>query len=691
MARRALPEGMKRILLCSLSLLLARSAAAEEGMWPYDGLPLDRIEATYKFRPDPTWFWRLSQASLRTNHGCSASFVSDSGLILTNHHCVRGCIAKLSRAGRDLGRSGYYAKTARQELRCPSMSVSQLTNTRDVTAEVLSATAGKAKAAYQKAKVAVIAKIEKACAVDAKTRCKVVSLFEGGKYVLYTSKRFDDVRLVFAPEDAAAFFGGDLQNFSYPRYDFDVSFLRAYEDQKPVKSEHFFRINPKGAEPGELLWVSGHPYSTDRLKSVAELASLRDVILPERLFQLAELRGRLKIFAERGKEQARVAKEVLFGVENSYKAYRGRLKALSKASFFQKKVDEEADFERKVNADPELKRRYASAFVDLREAEARGLLLYPSYQVSASTGPSRLLRIARRLVRLAQEREKPNDKRLPEYTSARLPEIERELLADTPMNRELEVLLLQFYLEKAEETLGVEDPYGRALLDGRSAEVTARRLVYQSRLDRQSTRKALIKGGMRAIKRSGDPLIQRMLKLDPMARAIRKGFEDEVRSKASRAKESLAEARFKVYGQSGYPDATSSLRLSYGRIEGYAERGQQIAPFTEVSGLYKLVRKDDPFQLPRRWLSAKRHMPASTRVNFVSTHDIIGGNSGSPMVNNQGELVGLIFDGNLQSLGGAYGYDKEDNRAVSVHPAFMKAALKAVYGAHRLLKELKID
>lgn len=688
---------MKRIVALALALA-AGPALADEGMWTYDNFPSAKVQEAYGFAPTRAWLDEARLASARLANGCSASFVSPEGLVLTNHHCVHACVEHLSTAERDLVERGYLARSRAEELRCPAMEVNQLAKITDVTDRIARATKGKEGKAYAEALQAEIARLEKGCAKSDRVRCDVVTLYGGGQYHLYEYRRFQDVRLVFAPELASAFFGGDPDNFTFPRYNFDVAFLRVWEDGKPAKTRNWFRWSEKGAQEGELVFVSGHPGRTSRLLTVSQLEFERDVALPERLLYLAELRGILLEFGRRGPEQKRIALTDLFAVENSLKALRGRHEALLDPALFGQLAGRERELRRWVEQEPERKAAWGTAWDEIAEAQGRLRNLYDEYLYAEGTG--RVLRqprgimgdlfaLARGLVRAAEERSKPDEKRLREFTDANLPALEAQLFSEAPIYPELEYVKLSFSLRKLREELGTDHPFVRKVLGKHAPEDLARQLVEGTKLADVSFRRSLYAGGAEAIAASTDPMIVLARTVDPDARAVRARYEQEVDAVQQRAGQQIARARFAALGTSTYPDATFTLRLSYGAVEGYEEKGERIAPITRVAGLYERATGSDPYALPPSWLRAKEKLDLDTPMNFASTNDIIGGNSGSPVINRNHEIVGLVFDGNIQSLGGEYGFDPATNRAVSVHSQVILEALDKVYGADSLLQEIR--
>ncbi|WP_257453965.1 S46 family peptidase [Archangium lipolyticum] len=677
-------------LLAVLLLLVAGLARADEGMWTFNNFPADVVKARYGFAPDKAWLEKVRLSAARLAGGCSASFVSPNGLVMTNHHCVSDCVQQLSTAKSDYIAKGFYAATAQQERQCPAMEVNKLLEISDVTEAVTKATQGKEGAAFRDAQRAEIARLEKACATATDVRCDVVTLYQGGMYNLYKYQRFQDVRLVFAPEEAIAFFGGDPDNFEFPRYAYDVSFVRVYQDGKPAKLDHWLRWSPKGAQEGELTFVAGHPGSTSRLATVAQLLFQRDYSVPERLLVLAELRGLLNEFQKRGPELSRIANALKLEMENSYKAQVGRREALVDRDFFAKKVAEEQKLRDWVKAEPGRQKRFGQAWDEIARATdvLRDMRIRLRLLEQRAGAESDLFDYARLLIRSAEERSKPNEQRLEEYAEARRPQLEQVLFSPAPVYPQLEEALLSFYLTKLREQLGPDDPVVKKVLGKQSPEALARKLVAGTKLASPQVRRQLYQGGPEALRASKDPMLELVRSLDEEARAIRDRYEQQVASVFDRNGELIARARFEAYGTSAYPDATFTLRLSFGQVKGYVEEGRTVEPFTRFAGLYERATGEDPFRLPASWVQARTRLELQTPFDFVSTNDIIGGNSGSPIFNKDAEIVGIVFDGNIQSLGGEYGFDESVNRTVSVHSQGIVEGLRDVYNARRLLEEL---
>jgi hypothetical protein len=674
--------------LAAAVLSLPVAAQADEGMWTFDNFPTARVNQTYGTRIDQAWLDRVRGASVRLTTGCSASLVSPEGLVLTNHHCIVGCAQDLSSAQQDYVAKGFLTRARTEEKQCPGMQAEILTSITDMTQRVVAAGVGKTGQDFVRARDAETARIEsESCAGDANSRCQVVSLYRGGQFKLYKYRKYADVRLAFAPEFQAAFFGGDPDNFSFPRYALDAAFVRLYENGRPIASPAYLPWNANAPKVGEPVFVSGNPGSTNRLQTTAQLQTLRDLVIPHQQLQRSELRGRLIRFSQESAENKRIATDPLFGVENTYKNFYGRMRFLADPAFFESKRRGEAEVQQRIasrrgqiSGDP------WKEIADVQDDYAE--LYLPFTYVEGGGGGSTLYAYARTLVRGAQERAKPSAERLPEFADSRLPLVEKNLLDVRPVEPELEELYLSFWLSKAREFLTADDPDTRLLLGRDSPESLADRLVTGTRLSDPAERARLWKGGLAAVQASQDPMIQYVLRTEGRGRELRKQWETRVTGPTDRAAEQIAKARFLAYGDDVYPDATFTPRLSYGKIAGWTERGRQIPAFTYIRGLYDRATGQEPFEAAPRWLSARSRVAGDTVFNMVSTNDIIGGNSGSPLINARGEVIGAVFDGNLASLGGAYGYVGETNRSVTVSTAAITEALRTVYDQPQLVREL---
>jgi hypothetical protein len=678
------------IALLLTSLALAWQVHADEGMWTFDNFPAVKMRSTYGWAPDEAWLTHARLSSIRLAQGCSASLVSADGLVMTNDHCVRSCLSGLADAQHDYVANGFYAVSASDEKRCPALEANQLTDITDVTAQVDAATAGKSDRAFHEAERAIKAKIESRCGTAADVRCQVVSLYQGGVYDLYKYKRYQDIRVVFAPEASVAFFGGDPDNFNFPRFDLDCAFVRIYDNGVPLHADSYLKFARRGVKAGDIAFTSGNPGGTDREDTRVELEFQRDTAQPFVLTFMSELRGVLNEYATKGPEQERDSDTLRFGIENTLKAYKGRQLALVQGPLMAQKAHSEAEFRQRVANDPTLASVTGDAWEGTASAIARFQTLYvrlsllERYPVRLSP----LLGHAVALIRYATESTKPNGQRLEEYSDANFAALKQQIISPAPIHTELEQTVISWWLAKVREDLGTSDPDFIALMGKRSPNQIAAAIVGGTRLTDAMFREQLLAGGAGAINAYHDPLIDFVRTLDVPARAVRADYEDNVKAALTRNESLIAKAKFALDGKSDYPDATFTLRLSYGTVAGYQENGHEVAPVTDFAGTFAHATGSDPFALPQKWLSAQTHIDPHTNMNFASTNDIIGGNSGSPVIARDGTVIGVIFDGNIQSLGGDFGYDGSTNRAVAVDVTGITEALKHVYHADRLVKEL---
>jgi hypothetical protein len=689
---------MKRFAILGAVLGLAALATvgvvrAEEGMWLYNALPLEALKTKYKFEPTKEWLTNMQKASIRVNSGGSASFVSPDGLVITNHHVASDALQKLGTEKKNYYRDGYHAKTRDQELKCEGMELNVLMEIIDVTKQVNAAVPDGSKAEDAAAKRrAEINKIEKEAKEKTKLQPQVVTLFQGGAYHLYLYKKYTDVRLVFAPEMAIAFFGGDTDNFEYPRYDLDITFFRVYEDGKPAKTPHHFKFTTTPLKEDDLVFVSGHPGRTQRLNTMAELEFIRDTEMPYILSRLNRLEVLLSVYSERSEANKQQAKELLFTVQNSRKARNGGLAALLDPKIMAAKKAEETRLKEVAAKDPKL----ASAkdawdrIAKIQEAKNKMFRRYGALEGGAAFF-SNYFGIARNLVRAAEERTKDNKDRLPAYSDARLETLKEQLLDPEPIYDEFEIVKLADSLTFLAGLAGFKTPIVQKVLAGKSPLERARELVKGTKLKDVAERKRLFEGGKEAIDASKDPFIQLAKMVDAESRAVRKQWETQVEEPLKQAYADVAKVKFAADGDKTYPDATFTLRLSYGTVKGYKEGGKDVPFTTQIGGAFErsaAFKNQYPFNLPESWVAKKEKLDLKTPFNFVHTNDIIGGNSGSPVVNRAGEFVGIVFDGNIQSLAWNYAFDMEEARSTSVDAAAILEALRKVYEAEALVNEL---
>lgn len=686
---------MRKLLFTAL--LFSTPVLADEGMWTFDNFPKAAVKEKHGVEVTDAWLQRIQRATTRHESGCTGSFVSPDGLVLTNHHCVMECLSDLSGPGRDYVEDGFNAAARTDERKCPTEILSVLIDIENITDKVNAATAGMQTAQANEARKRELSRLEAACTEASKKNratgplaCESVTLYQGGQYFLYKYQRYEDVRMVFAPHQAIAAFGGDPDNFNFPRWCLDFSLLRVYENGKPARTPNHLPWRIEGPNEGEPVFVSGHPGTTNRLHTVAQLKFQRDTSIPSYLMRNSEFRGRVIQWGKTGDEPRRIIQDTLLGVENSLKVYRGLNRALLDDALFARKNTEEQSLRTRVGADGKLSQETSSAWSEIEKAQERYREIYDRYLfIEAGAGfNSRLFGFARQLVRAGAERQKPNEARLREYADSNLPKVAAGVLGQTPLYPDFEQVTLSFSLDKLREILGPDDPLVRKLLSTESPESLATQLVTGSKLADSAARKALWDGGDAAIQSSTDPMIVLARNIDAEARALRKTYEDEVQAPVASAQERIARARFATLGTNTYPDATFTLRLSYGSVSGWREKGQDIPPFTHLQRLYERTTGKDPFRLPQVWLDARDKLDMKTPFNYVTTNDIVGGNSGSPVVDAQGRLVGLAFDGNIHSIAGSYWYDERMNRAVAVHPRIIVTALRDVYGAERLVREI---
>ena len=671
-------------------------ASADEGMWTFDNFPRALVEQRYGVEVDEAWLERTRLGTVRLAD-CTASFVSPTGLILTNHHCVASCLAQNSTRDSSLLDTGFVARTRESELRCSTQIADVLERLENVTAKVQEATDGLDERDANERRRQTLTELERACEAASREsgnplKCEAVTLYGGGQYWLYQYRRYDDVRLVLAPEADIAAFGGDPDNFQFPRWCLDFSLLRAYVNGAPAATPQHLTIDFDGPTAGEAVFVAGHPGSTDRLLTVAELKTLRDRALPPALLRASELRGRYIQFAKTGEEAARIVQDSLFGLENGIKVQRKQLDALLDDALLAAKQAAETELRLRTSRNPSLAAEIGDPWERIEQALAvEAARRLPYEYLEGGTGfNSRLFRYARTLVRAAAERPKENGERLREYTDGFLPRMEQQLAAPVPIYPELERLTLSFSLERMREWLGPDAPVVRQLLATETPDAVAERLVGGSTLADPAVRLALWNGGQVAIDASTDPFISLARSLDTEARELRKWHEDDVEAVVEAAHENIARARFAVYGTSVYPDATFTLRLNFGSVQGWNENGTPVEPFTRLGRLFERATGQPPFRVPASWQAARSTLDLATPFNLATNNDIVGGNSGSPLIAADGRIVGLLFDGNIHSISGAYWFDTEKNRSIAVHPAIVREALTKIYRVPALLGELGI-
>jgi len=674
----------------SIGLLAAAAARADEGMWTFDDVPAARVERSLGVRIERPWLDHLRDTSVRLSSGCSAAVVSRQGLLLTNHHCVLPCEQSLSGAS-DVISEGFIIDSRTAERVCPGLQAEVLEAIGDVTNAIFASSAGKYGDEYVKARQDAIARAERdACGGDARLRCQVISFYGGGLFKVYRFRRFDDVRLVFAPEFAIAFFGGDADNFSFPRLDLDCAFLRVYVNGRPAATPDFLAWTQGPPKADEAVFIAGSPATTERNFTVSQLETQRDVVLPINEKQHADLRDRLLAFARRDADHRRIVAEPLFDVENDLKVIRGRIAALNDAGFMAARERDEQSLKARLAVDGALVAQIADPWADMARIDANyvdNYIVWRELENAAGAG-SQMFAWARALVRGADERAKPTGLRLPEFADSRLPLMRKWLLDDKPVSAELETLYLEFWLTNLRDGVGAQFPATQGFLNGETPAALAKRLMMASRLNDAKVRRALWDGGQAAIQQSGDPLIAFVERTDPLSRAARRLWEDDVQGPTQGASERIARVRFLVGGPDVYPDATFSPRLSYGKVEGWVEGGSRIGPFTSLGQLYGRATGVDPYRLPQRWLAARDHLSLGTVLDFTTTNDIIGGSSGSPVVDARGDIVGTVFDGNHASILGDFAYEGAENRTVALSTAAITEALAKVYGRANLVREL---
>ncbi len=681
------------LLAGSIAWLSVSASKADEGMWTFDNPPFDQLKERYNFVPTAQWLDHLRLSSIRFNDGGSGSFISPHGLALTNHHVAFGQLQKVSTPQKDYVKDGFYARTEAEELKCPDLELNILFSMEDVTNRVESAAKTHPNNAEAlRARKAEIARIERESLKATGLRSDVVSLYQGGEYWLYRYKKYTDVRLVFAPEQQAAFYGGDPDNFTFPRYDLDMAIFRAYENGKPASTPNYLKWNAKGPAAGDLVFVSGNPGSTARMDTVVELENTRDYYAPLMLKRLHRQLDTLERYAAHGHEEARQAAQPIFMLQNGLKVRTGMLEGLRDKQLMAARQKQEADFRALVDQNPGWKKSYGSAWDEIASAEQKEVSRLKELRYYTFPRQTRMVSNALTIVDYVTEIRKPDDKRLEGFHDSQLESLRFRLFSQAPVYPQLEETLLADSLQESLEALGPGDAFLQTVLVGQRPADAVHSLIAGTRMADPDFRKSLIEGGEPAVQASTDPMVAMARKVDPIIRGLRKWEEDNVESVETAAGEKIGRARFAVYGKGIYPDATFTLRLSYGAVAGYPMNGTVAPPKTTLFGLYDRAASFDnkpPFNLPARYVERRPQLDLSTAFNFVSTCDIIGGNSGSPVVNRDGDLVGLIFDGNIESLVGDYVYSSEQNRAVAVDTAAMTEAMRKLYDAGALVDEIE--
>lgn len=679
------------IVVFVISSSLQLTSAPDEGMWTFDNPPVKQLQERYGFTPTQAWLDHVRLASVRFMDGGSGSFVSPNGLVLTNHHVAMGQLQKISTAEKNYVADGFLAATLEDEIKSPDLEVNILVSMEDVTKDVMKAVKpGMSDSDALKARDAIIAEIEKKSQKKTGLRSDVVSLYRGGEYWLYRYKKYTDVRLVMAPERQAAYFGGDSDNFTYPRYDLDFAFFRVYENDKPIKTEHYLKWNSDGAVENELVFVSGHPGSTSRLYTYSQLEFQRDFRYPQLLGYIEQYLKTLYTYSAKGQEQERRALGRIFGLENAKKALTGEYNGLLDEALMEKSKRDEEKFRKLIASNPEWQKEYGNAWDTIeklvkRNKERAQQQFYRGLRGSQMAGN------AMTIVRYVTEIKKPDADRLPGFHDSQLEELKFRLLSPAPIYTDLEEMVFADGLKMSLEALGPDDEFVKIILKDRKPEDVARDLVQGTKLADVELRKSLLEGGETKVQQSDDPLIVVARELDQLTREDEKWFRENIESKLTPASEKIAKARFAAFGKTTYPDATFTLRLTYGTVTGYPMNGTKAPYKTTLYGLYDRslsFNQQGDFALPQRFWDKKDQLDLATPVNFVCTADIIGGNSGSPVVNKNSEIVGLIFDGNIESLPGRFVYNEAKNRAVSVHTGYILEAMKKLYNADALVTEI---
>lgn len=684
---------MKKIsvLLVIFSFLVSVAPLrADEGMWTFDNPPLKQWKERYNFEPTKEWLEKVRLASVRLNDGGSGSFVSPDGLLITNQHVASSQLTKLSTKERDIVKNGFYAPTRADELKTADLEVNMLVSFENVTERVQSSVTNDKDANAQRR--AAISAIEKESTDKTGLKSEVISLYNGGEYWLYRNKKYTDVRVVFAPEEQAAFFGGDYDNFTFPRHDLDITFLRAYENGQPAKTPQYLKWSENGPSDDEFVIATGYPGSTARLLTVSQLAYQRDLGNPLQKQVWTSRLTALQNYSKLGTEQARQATGTIRSMNNSLKRLSGQQEGLMNPRMFAKKEAEEKALKEGLAKKADLEKEYSPAWTQI-ETAYKDLPAMANRLAFSNLSPSRLGTIASQLVRYADEIKKPNNERYPEFGDARLESFKANLLSPAPIYPEMEEFLLTAWLDDAVKTLGANDPFVKAVVGDAKPSEVVKRAVAETKLKDVAARKALLDGGADAIAKSDDPMIVLARKIEPITRELRAWNEEKILSVDARAGEKIAKARFAVYGRTIAPDANFNLRITFGKVKGY-EEDTTLVPFkTTFFGLYDRAEsfgEKPPYDLPARFKERRDKLNLSTPLNFVYSADTIGGMSGSPIINRNAEFVGINFDSNIQKLSNRYWYieEEEGSRAVGVHSAGILEALRKLYDAENLAKEL---
>jgi hypothetical protein len=655
-------------------------------MWLFNNLPTQRLKADHDFVPTEEWINHLMLSSVRFNSGGSASFVSSTGLVLTNHHVAADTLYKLSTAERNILEEGYLASSKELELPAPDLELNQLVSIDDVTDQVNQAVGSDLSAAdAAKARQSTMSAIEKESLDLTGYRSDVVTLYGGARYHLYRYKKYTDVRLVWAPETAAAYFGGDADNFEYPRYCLDVTLFRVYEDGKPAKIEHFLKTNPRGARDGELIFVSGNPGRTRRTYTLEALQYQRDYRMPEAMDLLRRKEILLQQFGFEGPEQKRRSRDDLFGIQNSRKAYTGMLSGLQDPAYMAEKASSQSQMLGQLSSDPDLA-PLANAWQEIADIQEK------RKEIAGRTGSLRtsLYAIAETLVLMAQEDDKPTGDRMRRFRESNRESLEQSLYSPAPLYPDLERLQLTDELSRFMESRGGDNPLVLELLAGKSPRERASDVIANTKLFDVTARRELGTAGLAAVNASEDPLIVLARTLSDEYREL-DDINNALDERERQAYAKVVEAKFAIEGDSVYPDATFTLRLAYGTVKGYELDGETISENTNMGGAFEheeVHAAEDPWILAPSWHAAKKQIDMDVPLNFVCTADIIGGNSGSPVVSQDGDLVGIIFDGNIQSLTADFYYTSNVSRAVAVHIAGVLESLKTIYNAGDLAAEI---